>query len=136
MWLAARFVPSLDFQFEYSSILFWVVLLVGLSIFAAGVANILRRKTTIHPDRKSLARPTELVTTGVFRYTRNPIYLGMAITLLAWAILLENWLAGLGIIFFVVFITEYQIKPEEEALEKIFGDQYVRYRMKVGRWIG
>ena len=106
-----------------------------MCVLAAGVVNIIRRKTTIHPDRRSLAAPTALVTTGVFRYTRNPIYLGMAIILTAWVVFLESWLALIGVFVFIAFITQYQIRPEEVALEKIFGDVYVRYRKNVRRWI-
>lgn len=136
MWLADRFAPSLgSLKIPHHNILFWIVFLAGLSLLASGVANILKRKTTIHPDRKSLAHPTSLVSTGSFRYTRNPIYLGLAIMLVAWVIYLENWLIVLGVVIFVVFITKYQIKPEEEALEKIFGEEYVRYKKRVGRWI-
>lgn len=55
--------------------------------------------------------------------------------LVAWLIFLGNVLAVVGVIIFVVFITEYQIKPEEEALERIFGEEYLRYKKNVRRWI-
>lgn len=135
MWLAARFVPSLDFVLPSRIILFWALLVVGVLLLASGASNILNRKTTIHPDRKSLSKASALVTTGIYRYSRNPIYLGMAFMLLAWMILLQNWLSVVGPIIFIVFITDYQIKPEEEALEKVFGEEYVRYKKRVRRWI-
>lgn len=135
MWLADKWTPSLDFQIRSRMILFRIILFGGMCVLAAGVVNIIRRKTTIHPDRRSLAASTALVTTGVFRYTRNPIYLGMAIILTAWVVFLESWLALIGVFVFIAFITQYQIRPEEVALEKIFGDVYVRYRKNVRRWI-
>jgi protein-S-isoprenylcysteine O-methyltransferase Ste14 len=135
MWLTARMWPSLDFTFPYNTLVFWIVLLAGLSLLIAGVVRIMKHETVIHPDRDSLSKATVLVTTGVFRYTRNPIYLGMAIMLMAWTIYLENWLSAVVVIIFVAFITRYQIKPEEEVLEKIFGAEYVRYKKKVRRWV-
>ena len=135
MWLIARFLPWSNFRLPYSMLLFWIILLVGLSVFTSGVFSIFKRKTTVHPDRKSLLKPTALVTTGIFRYTRNPIYLGMAIMLFAWMIFLESWFSIAGLILFVAFITKYQIMPEEEALEKIFGEEYKRYKRSARRWI-
>lgn len=136
MWLTDRFASSFDFEIPYRDMLFWLVFLTGLLVFASGLANMLKRKTTTHPCRKALAQPTSLVSTGIFNYTRNPIYLGMAIMLVAWVIHLENWLTALGVVIFISFITEYQIKPEEEALKRIFGEEYLRYKKKVARWIG
>ncbi len=135
MWLTDKWTPAFDFEIRNRMILFWVILLGGMCVLASGVVNIIRRKTTIHPDRRSLTEPTTLVTTGIFRYTRNPIYLGMAIILTAWVVFLESWLAVIGVFLFIGFITQYQIKPEEGALEKIFGDAYVRYRKNVRRWL-
>jgi protein-S-isoprenylcysteine O-methyltransferase Ste14 len=135
MWLMDRFLPSFKFAFPYRTLFFWIILLGGLSVFASGVFSIIKRKTTIHPDHKSLLKPTALVTRGIFRYTRNPIYLGMAIMLLAWMVFLESWLSIAGLIFFVAFITRYQIMPEEEALAKVFGEEYNRYRNNVRRWV-
>jgi protein-S-isoprenylcysteine O-methyltransferase Ste14 len=135
MFLIDRLAPSFDFELPYRIILFSVVLLTGLSVLAMGAANILKRKTTIHPDKKSLSHPSSLVSSGIFGYSRNPIYLGMSIMLVAWVLFLENWLTILGVIIFVAFITQYQIKPEEEALDRIFGEEYARYRKRVRRWI-
>lgn len=101
----------------------------------SGVSAIFKHKTIIHPNREALPRATALETTSVFRYSRNPIDVGMTIMLLAWAIRLENRLSALGIVIFVVFITLYQIKPEEEALEKLFGADYLRYKQQVRRWV-
>lgn len=135
MWLTARMWPSVDFTFPYNKVVFWIVLLAGLSVLIVGVTRIMKHKTVIHPGRHSLPKATALVTTGVFRYTRNPIYLGAAMMLIAWTIYLENWLSAVGVVIFVAFITRYQIKPEEDALEKIFGAEYVRYKKKVRRWV-
>jgi protein-S-isoprenylcysteine O-methyltransferase Ste14 len=94
----------------------------------------MKYRTVVHPNRRALPRATHLVTDGVFRRTRNPIYLGMAIILLAWMLRLENWLSATGPILFVAFIDAWQIRPEE-ALEAIFGEAYRKYKQKVRRWI-
>ena len=137
MWLAARWSPSpsLIFEFPRNTLVFWIVLGIGCAILASGISAIFKHNTVIHPNRKALSKAAALVTTGIFRYSRNPIYLGMTIMLVAWAIRLENWLSAAGVIIFIVFITIYQIKPEEEALEKIFGEDYLRYKGRVRRWL-
>ena len=135
MWLADALFPLFDVVLSHSTMLFWIVLLAGFSFLASAVFRIIKRKTTIHPDKKSLPQATSLITTGIFKYSRNPIYLGMAIMLFAWVIFLENLLSAAGVIIFIAFITRYQIKPEEEALEKIFGEEYIRYKRGVRRWI-
>lgn len=135
MWLMQTLAPSLVYDFAYRRILFWVVLVAAASLLMTGVVSFFKRNTTIHPDRKSLSKVSALMTTGVFRYSRNPLYLGFALLLVAWMIFLGNVLTLLGIIIFVWFITEFQIKPEEEALEKIFGQEYLQYKRDVRRWI-
>lgn len=135
MWLMQKFAPALMYDFAYRKILFWIVLVAGSFLLIVGMLTFFKRHTTIHPDRRSLSKVSVLMTTGVFRYSRNPLYLGFALLLVAWMIFLGNVLALLGVIIFVWFITEYQIKPEEEALEKIFGQEYVQYKGNVRRWI-
>ena len=92
-----------------------------------------RAKTTIDPVR--INRATALVTTGVYRYTRNPMYLSMALLLTAWANYLAHPFAAIGPIAFVMYINRFQIPPEERALEAKFGDSYMTYRSEVRRWI-
>ncbi|MDH5305282.1 MAG: isoprenylcysteine carboxylmethyltransferase family protein, partial [Gammaproteobacteria bacterium] len=76
-----------------------------------------------------------LVQSGIFGKTRNPMYVGLLLILSGWAVWLES-LSCLGLLLlFVVAITELQIKPEEAAMRKLFGDEYLRYCEKVGRWI-
>ncbi len=78
---------------------------------------------------------SSLVTGGVFRLTRNPMYLSLLLYLLAWAAYLSNWLAALLVPLFVVYITELQIKPEERALSALFGAEYASYKARVRRWL-
>jgi protein-S-isoprenylcysteine O-methyltransferase Ste14 len=92
-----------------------------------------RVKTTIDPVR--IDRANVLVTTGVYRFTRNPMYLSMALLLTAWASYLAHPLAAIGPIAFVMYISRFQIFPEERVLQAKFGDLYTIYRSEVRRWI-
>jgi protein-S-isoprenylcysteine O-methyltransferase Ste14 len=78
---------------------------------------------------------TSLVTNGVYRYTRNPMYLGMLLVLLAWAIYLSAPAALMGPIAFWLYIQRFQIQPEERALVAMFGSAFTDYMSRVRRWI-
>lgn len=105
----------------------------GLGIGAAAVLRFGAKSTTITPFEPEKA--SSLVTDGIFAYTRNPMYLAMALLISAPSL----WFgqpAGLAIVVaFVGWITRFQIVPEERALYKLFGDAYVRYVASVRRWI-
>jgi len=72
---------------------------------------------------------------GIYRVTRNPMYLGMLLVLVGWAVFLANGLAVIAIALFPAYITRFQIKPEERALTALFGEQYASYSSRVRRWI-
>ena len=76
-----------------------------------------------------------MVTDGIYRYSRNPMYLGMALLLAAWALWLGNAAALLGIVLFVALINRYQIRPEERILAAKFGDDYRNYCRRTRRWL-
>jgi len=71
----------------------------------------------------------------IYQYSRNPMYLGFAIILAAWALALGSPLTLLGVVAFVLYMNRFQIAPEEWALEALFGESFVRYRARVRRWI-
>ena len=77
----------------------------------------------------------KLVTSGLFRYSRNPMYLGMLFVLTAGMILLGAWSAILAPVLFVWAMTEFQIKPEERSLQLKFGDQFSIYQTRTRRWL-
>ncbi|MDR6576679.1 protein-S-isoprenylcysteine O-methyltransferase Ste14 [Pseudomonas extremaustralis] len=76
-----------------------------------------------------------LVEAGIYRYSRNPMYLGFAIILAAWALVLASPLTLLGVVAFVLYMNRFQITPEEWALEALFGESFARYRARVRRWL-
>lgn len=103
------------------------------SIFAiTSVVQFLTNKANISPIK---LETDTLITTGIYKFTRNPMYLSLVLALIAYFFWLGNLLAILGIVLFVILITYLQIKPEERILEKIFGKDYLTYKKKVRRWI-
>ena len=92
-----------------------------------------RARTTVNPLRPE--RASALVTTGVYRITRNPMYVGMALMLLAWAVLLASPAALAGPVTFIAYMNRFQIGPEEDALDTLFGPDYAAYRSRVRRWL-
>lgn len=112
-----------------------VVLLVlaGLTFDLLGLLAFLAARTTVNPLRPQ--RSSALVTEGVYRITRNPMYVGMALLLTAWAAYLGALPAWLGPIAFVLYITRFQIQPEERVLDGLFGDDYRSWCARVRRWL-
>ncbi len=110
-----------------------VIACIGQSIGFAGILAFKRAKTTVSPTNATLA--SSLVVRGVYRWTRNPMYLGFLITLIAWAVFLANALAALWVPAFLFYITRFQIIPEERVLLSLFGGEYKAYKEKVHRWL-
>ena len=112
------------------SIFFFVY---GIFVFAAAVISFKKQKTTVNPI--SIENASSLVVSGIFKQTRNPMYLGMSFVLLGLTFKF-NVIGGLlftGI--FMSFITIFQIKPEEVAMEKLFDQEWVDYTKNVRRWL-
>lgn len=105
----------------------------GLFIDLVSVAAFIRARTTVNPLAPDKANA--LVMSGLYRISRNPMYLGMLMILLGWAIHLGDALAFLPAGLFIVLIEVLQIRPEERALEEKFGDDYRAYKKRVRRWI-
>ena len=106
---------------------------VGIFVFAAAVSSFKKQKTTVNPI--SIENASSLVVSGIFKHSRNPMYLGMSFVLLGLAFKF-NVIGGLlftGI--FMSFITIFQIKPEEVAMEKLFDQEWDDYTKNVRRWL-
>lgn len=133
MWLTPAVAGLV--QMPYPARVFWAVVLVciGQGISIAGMLAFRRARTTVNPVKASLA--SSLVVQGVYRYTRNPMYVGFLLTLLAWAVFLANPLSLLWVVLFVLYITRFQIIPEERVLTSLFGAEYEAYKGRVRRWV-
>ena len=109
------------------------LLALGLCIMIAGVISFKRAATTVNPLKPESA--SSLVSSGVFRYTRNPMYLGMILISIAAVVKSSSVLSLLVVLGFFLFITRYQIIPEERAMAKLFGEDFEQYQQRVRRWI-
>lgn len=133
MWLTPAFAGLVQIPFAARVLCAFLLLCVGLGISIAGVLAFRRAKTTVSPINASLT--SSLVIRGVYRCTRNPMYVGFLLTLLAWAVFLANPLAVLWVVVFVLYISRFQIIPEERVLTSLFGTQYEAYKGRVRRWV-
>jgi protein-S-isoprenylcysteine O-methyltransferase Ste14 len=133
MWLASRVAAPIESAFALRVNAAIALALVGFAIDIAGLIAFRRARTTINPTRPMAA--SSLVSNGIYRFTRNPMYLGLLVELLAWAVFLSSVAALLLVPLFVLYINRFQITPEERALTKIFGAEYAAYKGRVRRWI-
>ena len=120
-------IPSLFFK------LHWYIGALGVLVILCGVWEFRKAKTTINPTKPEKTR--YLVSGGIYQVTRNPMYLGMLLILVAAIFKVNNYVGFIAIPFFVCYITKFQIKPEERVIERIFGKEYVNYKNKVRRWL-
>ena len=104
----------------------------GIFAFAGAIA-FSRAQTTVNPMRP--ANASSLVTSGVFRFTRNPMYLGLLLLLAGWSVYLSSVLAFAGPVLLVLYLGRFQIAPEERALAAKFGKDYLDYTSRVRRWL-
>lgn len=133
MWGVAELWPGLRISLPFQWV--WALLLIGtgLAIDLVSVAAFVKARTTVTPLAPEKA--SSLVTGGLYRFTRNPMYLGMLLILTGIAVLLASPIniAILGV--FIAYITTFQIKPEEALLEAKFGEAYRKYMQSVRRWL-
>jgi len=106
---------------------------VGGVFAGAGILSFLRVRTTLDPRAPNKA--ASLVTTGVYAITRNPLYLSLLFVLAGWAIYLSNLAALVAIPFFVKYLNQFQILPEERALASLFGSELKAYCKRVRKWL-
>ena len=109
------------------------LVVLGLTVDAAGVLSFRRARTTVNPFAPE--RTVNIVSSGIYRLSRNPMYLGMACILTGWTVWLWQVQAVLGVVLFVAWITRFQIIPEERILTQKFGTEYRQYRQQVRRWV-
>lgn len=133
MWALAHVPPLVELPNLVRVPLAVALGALGIAIAIGGVASFHRAKTTVNPLKPETS--AALVSTGVYSFTRNPMYLGMALVLFAWAAYLSSVWSLAGPIVFALFITRFQIVPEERALERLFGAAFAEYKNRVRRWL-
>jgi protein-S-isoprenylcysteine O-methyltransferase Ste14 len=133
MWLAARLVPGLAFTLPARNAVAGAMGGAGFVVVVLAVVRFLRAKTSLNP--LDPAKATSLVTVGIYRVTRNPMYLGLLLLLGAWGLFLANAIALAALPFYVGFMNRFQIVPEEVAMARTFGPAYADYQRQVRRWL-
>ncbi len=133
MFFSATSSPRLSQFAELRSGLALMLTLLGLGLAFAGRRAFQRARTTANPLRPE--QSSSLVTDGIYRYTRNPMYLGLLLVLLGYAVYLAALYSLSGPVVFVLYLHWFQIRPEEVILQEKFGDAYRDYCQRVRRWL-
>jgi protein-S-isoprenylcysteine O-methyltransferase Ste14 len=134
MWLISRSLPPL-FTFVFPARNAFAIGLVaaGFIIGILGVVTFRRAKTTVNPTKPQSS--SSLVSWGVYRVTRNPMYLGGLLILIGWAIFLSKPIAFLFLPGYILYINLFQIVPEERVLSTLFGPDFIAYKSRARRWL-
>ena len=133
MWGVSSMGPALTVPATARYGVVAILVAAGIAFDVLGILGFRAARTTVNPLKPEQA--STLVTGGVYRVTRNPMYVGMALLLTAWAAYLSALLSFAGIVVFVLYITRFQIQPEEQTLRRLFGDTFVDYSARVRRWL-
>jgi protein-S-isoprenylcysteine O-methyltransferase Ste14 len=133
MWSMSRQVPAAAFDFPGHAAMAMCLALTGFMVDLAGLVSFRLARTTTNPLTPDAT--TALVVIGIYRYTRNPMYVGLLLVLVGWAIYLSNALCWAGIPLAAMYLTRFQIIPEELILTKKFGAGYKDYQANVRRWL-
>lgn len=125
--------PALSFRMPGRAAVALALGGLGAGAAIAGVIAFRDRHTTVNPLTPSAS--SAIVTGGIYRVSRNPMYLGFLLILAGWMAYLSNAGAALFLPAFAAYLTRYQIEPEERALLAKFGSQYAEYMSRVRRWV-
>lgn len=132
MWAGARSFPQYDRPAWLHAATLGVAF-VGALLIPSGIISLRLARTTVSPTQPD--RTTALVSAGIFRVTRNPIYLGSLVLLMAWAMWLWQPQSFVALPVFAVWMHRFQILPEERALQAKFGDEFDAYVRSTRRWL-
>jgi protein-S-isoprenylcysteine O-methyltransferase Ste14 len=133
MWLLSASASSMALAVPWRAPVALMLWSAGFAIALAGVFEFRRAKTTVNPLTPEAA--TAMVTSGIYRYSRNPMYVGLLLALIGWAVWLSHLLPFALLPLFVLYMNRFQIEPEERALSAKFGGLFRDYRRSVRRWL-
>ena len=132
MWLLALLIPAAAAA-KTSALLGGFFALVGLLFAGAGLRAFRKHQTTVNP--LNLRKTAAFVNSGIYRVSRNPMYVGLLFILFGWALFLGNILSMIWLGPWLIWMSELQIAPEEKAMTQQFGDAYSEYCKTVRRWL-
>jgi protein-S-isoprenylcysteine O-methyltransferase Ste14 len=133
MWAVSLLGPPLGLRDPIRMAVAISIAVVGGSIDLFSAVSFRRARTTVNPMKPE--RTSVLVTSGAYRFSRNPMYVGLLLVLVAWALFLNSAWALMGPAIFALYINRFQIAPEEKALAATFGAAYSAYKSSVRRWL-
>lgn len=133
MWGVSLLAPLLEMPAFIRVAAAVTIALAGGGFSLAGVISFRRARTTVNPMRPETT--SSLVCSGIYSVTRNPMYVGLLLVLVAWAVFLSSAWALLGPLAFAIYINRFQIAPEERVLSAMFGTDYAAYQSRVRRWL-
>ncbi len=133
IWVVGVYLPAGNFALPGRRVLAAITFLLGWGVVSAGVFEFRRRKTTMSPF--SPERTSSVVSSGIYRWTRNPMYLGMALGLFGFSVWSSSLPGFAVVLLFCLYLTRFQIQPEERMLLKLFGAEYAEYMAQVRRRI-
>jgi len=133
MWLAAKYGLMFSFGNPWRISLAATFVATGMFFGLGAILTFLRASTTVNPHKPHST--STMITSGIYTISRNPMYLGVLLMLGGWAIHLSNFMAIALLPLFVVYITRFQIVPEEQALQAKFGSEFSAYMASVRRWL-
>lgn len=132
-WAINKQLPSFTINHVLFNVIGGVMILFGLTLLGSAVLAFIKHKTSVNPV--NLQQTQQLVTTGFYKFSRNPMYLGLLMTLIGQVFLHANYATGIAPVIFFAVMTAIQIKPEEEALTLKFGEDYIAYCQVTRRWL-
>ena len=133
IWLLQPYDQVISLPAMGSKVVGWAVIAAGLLIAFSAAASFKKAATTVNPLKPDTA--SNLVISGVFKVTRNPMYLGMVMVCVGSSVIQSSALGLLVSLGVALYLTRFQILPEEKAMLKLFGEQFVDYKAKVPRWL-
>lgn len=134
MWGLHRLLPFAQLVWDPLNRVGWLLVVAGAATIITAMLQFRRAHTTVNP--LTPAKTSALVSSGIFGYSRNPMYLGLAVILCGWAVVLGSLSPWAALPLFTLVITHMQIEPEEAVLTTLFGTTYANYCARVGRWFG
>ena len=133
IWLVARSAFALPLAIPGLRAVAIALIIIGISIDITAVLAFFRARTTVNPLNPKAS--SYIVRSGLYRLSRNPMYLGMLVSLSGWVLWVNSLTALLLLPLFVLYITRFQIIPEEHVLLEKFGDEFAQYMREVRRWL-
>jgi protein-S-isoprenylcysteine O-methyltransferase Ste14 len=133
MWLVSRITPEMPLSANLRLGALLLFAAAGAVIGLSAVMSFKKAQTTVNPLNPEAC--SSLVETGIFRISRNPMYLALLLGLAGWALFLGNLFSLALTVLFVAYMDRFQIRAEERALQQVFGSAFIEYKRRVRRWL-